>query len=425
MSMRQYGQPAGALLRVLYIHPFAAHGGATKSLAEMFRALPDGKVNGTVIAPAGVAASTLAAAGLDIILARGIAQWDDTRFGHYRGFRWLILLREVAYWPSTIMSLRRAARRGPYDLIHCNEITALFAGIVAKHILRAPLLVHVRSLQRGTTGSRISSCLHRLLRKRADAVVAIDEAVRRTLPLDLSVEIIYNGMGLSAQLQPDKHDGKFCVGIIGVLHRAKGVYELMQAARILRDHGVDLRVLVVGENVRRVSGVLGWLLRRMDFARDVRSDLEAYIAEHSLQDVVELTGFVADIRSAYRRMNVVCFPSHLDAPGRPVFEAALFGVPSIVAMRNPTRDVVIPGETGLCIDEPTPAAIARAIETMASDPAATRAMGERARAIALVRFESSVSAARMLALYQRVCARVRNEGTSSPPVGNEKPPAAS
>jgi glycosyltransferase involved in cell wall biosynthesis len=393
-------------IRVLYVHPFAVYGGATKSLAEMFRALPAEAVQGTAIAPSGVAARSLADAGLDVIVVRGIAQWDDTRFGHYRGLRWLILLRELAYWPATIKGLREAASRGPYDLIHCNEITALLAGILAKRMLRAPLVVHVRSLQRGTAGGRISSWLHRLIRKRVDALAAIDEAVRRTLPADLPVEIIHNGMAMPAQLPQREGDDRFCVGIIGVLHHSKGVYELLEAARLLRDRGVAIRVLVVGENVHSLSGLRGWLLRKLDFARDVRRDLEAFVEEHALQDVVEFTGFVTDVRAIYSRTDVVCFPSHLDAPGRPVFEAALFGRPTIVAMRNPTSDVVVPGVTGVCIDEPTPAAIAAAIDAMARDRAAARAMGDQARRMALKRFESRVSAAKVLELYGRVCARV-------------------
>ena len=392
------------MLRVLYLHPFAAYGGATKSLAEMVAALPARNVDGIALAPPGFAALSLGDAGLEVLPVRGIAQWDDTRFSHYRGLRWLILLRELAYWPGTLLALRRAADRGPFDLIHCNEVTALLAGVLAKRMLRAPLLVHVRSLQRGSGGGRITAWLLQLLRTRADAVVAIDEAVRRTLPADLPVHVIHNGMRVPAELPPRDSAGPFCVGIIGVLHRSKGVYEFIEAARLLRERGVQVRVLVVGENVYRLSGVRGWLLRKLDFARDVRGELQAYVAQHGLSGMVEFTGFVADIRPIYSRLDAVCFPSHLDAPGRPVFEAALFGLPTIVAMRNPTRDVVIPGETGLCIDEPTPIAIADAIQSLAQDRPRARRMGENARRMAPERFESRVCATKMLDLYRVVCA---------------------
>jgi len=46
-------------------------------------------------------------------------------------------------------------------------------------------------------------------------------------------------------------------------------------------------------------------------------------------------------------------PVPLDAPW-PRVRAALFRVPSIVAMRHPTEDVFIAARTGICIAEPTP-----------------------------------------------------------------------
>ncbi len=398
--------PRAGPLRILYLHPFGVYGGATKSLSEMIAVLPAGSVRGLALAPPGVAARSLTQAGLEVLPVRGIAQWDDTRYGHYRGLRWLILLREIAYWPATLLALRRAARHGPFDLIHCNEVSALLAGIIAKQRLRAPLLVHVRSLQRGVDGGRVSAWLLRLLRRNADAVVAIDEAVRRTLPLDLPVRIVHNGMAAPQQLPVrESRGGPFRVAIIGVLHRAKGVYEFVAAARLLRERGVAVHLLVVGENVRPVTGLRGWLLRQFDFAHDVRGELETYVAQHGLGSDVEFTGFVADISSVYGRIDAVCFPSHLDAPGRPVFEAALFGLPTVVAMRNPTDDVVVPGRTGLCIDTPTPEAIADAIQTLAGDREKSRYMGEQARRIALTRFESRATAARMLELYRDVCSR--------------------
>ena len=392
-------------LRVLYLHHVGAFSGATKSLVEMLSALPAGAVKATAITPSGPAADALRASGVQVIDSRGIAQWDDTRFGHYRGLRWVILLRELAYWPATLSAIRTAQRAGPFDLIHCNEVTALLPALVAKRRLGIALVVHVRSLQRGDKGGRVTRWLSSRLRTGADGIIAIDEAVRRTLPADLDVDVIYNGMRAPV-LQPDRPSGDpFCVSIVGVLHRAKGVYEFVQAARLLKQRGVRVRMLVVGGNVRDVKGLRGWVLRKLDFARDVRADLEAVVAEHGLADIVQFTGFVSDMPSLYARTDALCFPSHLDAPGRPVFEAGLFGLPSIVAMRSPTDDVFIPGRSGLCIDAPTPEAIADAIQQLATDPARARAMGAEARRLAMSRFESSLTASKTLALYKRVLAR--------------------
>jgi glycosyltransferase involved in cell wall biosynthesis len=388
-------------LRVLYLHPFGVYGGATRSLVEMVGALPVGEVDGTVVTPPGVAADSCAAVGLRVIPVRGLPQWDDTRFGHYRGLRWAILLRELALLPEVVTAVRAARAAGPYDVIHCNEVTALPVALAFKTALGGHLVVHVRSLQRGAQGGRRTRTLIALLRRHADAVVAIDEAVRRTLPTDLAVDVIHNGLKDPGEPTPMAH-GVYTVGIIGVLHRSKGVFELIEAARLLRDRGVNVRVLVVGENVRPVTGLKGRALKALDFASDVRAELSALVERHGLQGVVSFTGFVKDIGRIYRELDAVCFPSHLDAPGRPVFEAALYGVPAIVAMKDPTTDVVVDGVTGLCIKEPTPAAIADAIAALATAPDRAIQMGRAARAHGRERFDARQTAARTLAVYRRV-----------------------
>ncbi len=392
-----------APLRILFINHVGAFGGATKSLVEMLAALPAGAVQGVAITPPGPAADALLAAGLRIITARGVPQWDNTRFGHYRGLRWLILLRELSYWPPTLRALKAGAAAGPFDLIHCNEVTALLPALRAKRLLRVPLVVHVRSLQRGAEGGRLSAWLNGLLRRHADAVIAIDEAVYRTLPAGLPVDVIHNGLRAPTELpSPQPDEAPFRVSIIGTLHRSKGVYECVAAARLLKDRGVNVQIVFAGDNVRSISGLRGWLLRKFNFSRDVRAELETCVAEQQLGERVRFLGFVSDVQSLYARTDALCFPSHLDAPGRPVFEAALYGLPSIVAMRNPTADVFEGGRTGVCISHPTPEAIADAIQSLAEDRPRARAMGEQARLLALGRFESRHTASKTLAVYRRL-----------------------
>ncbi|MBS3962523.1 MAG: glycosyltransferase family 4 protein [Sandarakinorhabdus sp.] len=393
------------MIKVLYLHPFGVNGGATKSLSEVFAAMQKCEIEGAVIAPAGVASTSLTSVGLRVLPVKGLAQWDDTRFGHYRGFRWLILLRELAYWPSSVVALRKAARQGPFDLIHCNEITALLVGLLAKRMLSIPLLVHVRSLQRDACeGSKVTAWLQGLLRRHADAIVAIDESVRRTLPTDLPVHIIHNGMRvpLKPYHRSINNSELFRVGIIGVLHRSKGIYELLAAVKLLHTRGVPIKLIIAGVNGRSLKGISGWLLKKLDFAQDVHADLKNYVSSNGLSHIVEFVGFVRDVDSLYHRIDAVCFPSHLDAPGRPVFEAALNGLPSIVAMKNPTNDVIIQGVTGICIDKPDPKLIANAIQDLSSNRKMAYEMGLKAQEIALSKFDSQISAEKMIELYKKV-----------------------
>jgi glycosyltransferase involved in cell wall biosynthesis len=386
-------------VRVLYLHPAAAFGGASKSLVELYRAFSEESVKATVLCPSGQAAEQFRATGMEVVECIGLAQWDNTRFGHYRGKRWLVLLREWLLWIPTIFALLRVARRGKYDLIHANEITLLPVAILARKILRLPLVVHVRSLQRMPESGRITDWINRMLSS-TQAVIAIDRTVARTLPESLRIQVIHNGIRAPEDFARDDLPRDILqVAMVGGLLRMKGVYEFVEAAKICRDRGLSVRFLLAGENPRNLKGIMKWLTGWADLAHDVRSDLESYIAQNNLGKYVELLGFVRDVGALYRKIDLLCFPSYLDAAGRPVFEAAFHGVPSLVAADSPEPDTIIHGETGLCIPPRNPLAIADAVELLANRRGELRRMGGNARRLAMEHFDIERNAKKVFDLY--------------------------
>lgn len=405
--------PADGPIPVLYVHHAGVFGGASRSLLELIAAFPPGTVTAHAVVPHGRVADMLEASGVAVERARGIAQFDCTRYGHYRGLRWLILLRELWWLPFTLQALARARRRWPaIALVHVNDTTQVPSIVLTKRLFSAKLVVHARALLAGTRTPRRTRLLTGLLARKADAVVAIDQTVRATLPADLAVEVIHNGFapGLDAgasgpsplgQLPP----GSLKVAMVGSLSPMKGVYELIEAARIVVAEGLNVDFVLVGDEVRQVAGLRGWFLRTMGFARPVRAEIERMVASYGIAQRVHFIGFTTEIKAIYDAIDVICFPSHLDAPGRPVFEAAFSGVPSIVAVRNPTPDTMIDGATGLCVPARDPVALAAAIATLARDPTLVKRMGANARRLAHEHFDVRVNARRVLSLYQRLLDR--------------------
>lgn len=390
-------------MKVLLLHPAASFGGASKSLCEFAAHAVAAGVEMHVICPPGKAADAFEVLGMRVHTVCGLSQLDNTRYGHYRGGRWLVLLREIALLPFSLAALARIRRHGPFDLIHINEITLLPLGLLAKKILCIPLVAHVRSLQHGQ--GAVTNWIARRLKQDVDAVIAIDETVKRTLPAGLDVHVVHNGLNVDSAASPrERH--VFRVGIIGLLLKLKGVYEFAEAARILvQQRGVHAEFWVVGENARPMTGLKGWLLRKLDFSRDVRKELENFVNLHQLERAVQLKGFRSDVQAVYQDIDLLCFPSHLDAAGRPVFEAALFEVPSIVAVRNPPSDAIVHEQTGLCIDMPNPVALADAIEYMYRNPEERRRMGRNARILADQNFNISSNSKLLLKIYERVAKR--------------------
>lgn len=335
---------------------------------------------------------------------KGLSQFDNTRYGYYRKVRWLILLRELLLLPFALAGLWRL-RREPFDLIHINEITLLPLGVVAKWLLRVPMVVHVRSLQRKPGSGLRTRWVNGLLRRYADAVVAIDHTVAATVEAELPLSIIHNGLevtGQSVARCPGAEGETVKVGFLGVLIPLKGIFELVEAMRILKARGVSIECLVAGENARQISGLKAWILRKFGFARDVRTELEVLIRREGLEDRVKLLGFVSDVRELYPQLDILCFPSHLDAAGRPVFEAAFYSVPSVVAVTDPVPDALLHEVTGLAVPTPDPLLIADALQRLAQAPEFRRQLGRQAKTWAEETFAIEANAARMLDLYRHV-----------------------
>lgn len=404
-------------LSVLYLHHSPAFSGASRSLGELLRGLPEAAVRPQVVLPRGHAAELLEAEGYPTEQTVGIAQYDCTRYGHYRGLRWLVALRELALLPSTVLACIRARRRWrDIDLIHVNEITAVIAAVMMKALFQKPLVVHVRSVQQTTGIPLRRRLLEFLLRRYADAVVAIDTTVRESLPADMCVDVVHNSYTphaaydipqAVADLRDCFHKDSLRVGMIGNLLAMKGVYEFLEAARLCVASGVNVNFVLVGSSPRRLSGLSGALLNRLGFSHDLERDVAQFIARNGLDERVHRLGFMPDVQAIYQSIDLLCFPSHLDAVGRPVIEAAWCGVPSLVAVERPRSDTLIDGETGFCIPSRDPEALASVIGRLCSRRDEVTRMGQAARALAESNFDAKKNGQVMLAIYQRVVGRYR------------------
>jgi glycosyltransferase involved in cell wall biosynthesis len=381
------------------------------------RAMSDGSVERYFLIQKGSIGAFYGQLARGVVAVRGLSRFDNTRASYYRGKRWIVVLRELFHFPFTVLGLLAARRKFPkIDVIHANEITEIIPGLLAKWLFKAPLVIHARSLQRTDKLSRRVRWYHRVLQEHVDAVVAIDENVRQTLPAELNVDVIHNSFTPKYSAELDEaylkplsrlRKSALIVGFVGNLHKHKGLLELCQAARLVKDMGGDVQYLVVGGGTMATGGVVHRVLQLLGLAENVGDDLAILVASMGLADDFLLLGHTADIQRVYERMDVLAFPSHFDAAGRPVFEAAFSGVPSIVAVADPKPDTVRHGVAAIAIPSPTPAAIADAIMTFERDRERTRRMGRAALALAQENFVPAVNAAKLLMVYNRVLGAAR------------------
>jgi len=410
-------------IRVLFIHHNGTFSGAARSLWELISAFPAGEVEASILTPQGSVSEVFRRSSIPTVPCRGMSLFDNTRYGHYRGLRWLILLREIVRIPTTWSALRRVHRAYPqFDLIHVNEIVMPLAVVLAARWLRRPLLVHVRSVQHTWTGWP-GRLVRKILERHSSGIIAIDETVRRSLPADLSVPIhvVHNGFSPSgvpgtkpsaAVPRTDPSSGEahrpLVVAMVGNLTRVKGCREFVEAAALCKARGLAVRFVFIGAGSKLTVNWVTHLLRRMGFHQNVQQELLDTVAEQQLQDVVEFRPFTNDLAEVYSAVDAVCFPSHLDAPGRPIFEAAFFSVPSIAAISSPTSDTFVDGTTGLRIGAGSAEEIARAVRYLVDNPTERVGLGRNARELAERNFDARRNSQSVLKIYRELLSVQRN-----------------
>ena len=399
-------------ISVLYIHHCGSFGGASRSLLEMIRAFPSGSIKPHLITQKGNVAIIFEKEGIPVIDTLGISQFDNTRYGYYRKFRWLLLVREFFYGFFTLHSIFRAKRKwNNIDLIHINEITNIFSIFISKLLFGKPVIVHCRSVQQNKAAPLRYSFVNTVVAKYADFVIAIDNSVKKSLSINLKTAVVHNGLNMD-EGEKNNNSKKFdClisaprgylkVAMVGNLLVFKGVGEFIEAAKYCIDKKLKIVFYLIGGNPDSKDSIRTSILKKIKLFHNVESDIRKFIQRFKLDDHLHLIDFTSDIHKVYEAVDILCFPSHLNAVGRPVLEAALFKVPSIVAITNPMDDTIIDNETGICIKPKDPKGLADAIEYFYSRPEEIKRMGELAYKLALKNFDIKKNARKILDIYEQ------------------------
>ena len=392
-------------LRVLFVSHYGGHCGAVRSLQLTADGLRRLGVEVLVASPPGDATGGFTDRGLPWLASGPIGYLLSFNGSELRGLR--LLASTLAYATAWLSSHRLAAliRRCRPDVVHCNEF-GMFTAAAAARRQGVPTVMHVR-----TSVARQPAwypwLARRVVRDLHLHLVAIDGSVAASLQRISHPRVIYNPCPpMHGPPPPDAGPLRVCF-LCGLL-RYKGVFDLLTAARLLAGRS-DIRFDIHGGNSRPASFLAspaGRLLQAAGLVEDIAAEVRAFVATHRLGNVA-VHGHTTNPAQAIAACDVLVFPSHLNGPGRSVFEAGLAGRPAIVAMRDRVQDIVIDGVTGLIIDERSPQQLAAALLRMADDPALRRRLGAEAQQRYSRQFASDAGARQLRRLYLDITAAGR------------------
>jgi glycosyltransferase involved in cell wall biosynthesis len=399
-------------MKVLYIDGDGPLGGASRSLYELVSHLKPLGVKPYILVTRGTVVPYYSELAEEIITTYGLTRFDNTKYSHYRGVRWLIIFRELLRLPSTIISIYKAKQMWKdIDLIHINELTEIIPAIIVKKLFNVPVVIHSRSLFWNEEKSKRFRWIKKTVLKCIDLVIPIDESVQSTLPAEFNTYVVHNSFTPKYAKNSDTeflskidklNRNKFRVGFVGNLLHGKGLMEIIEATRILKAKNINVDIIIVGDEIRNIKGIKALILKLIGLSQSLKDEMVEKIKEYELEGMFHLLGSTYDIQPVYERFDVLCFPSHFDAPGRPIFEAAFSGIPSIAAINNPKPDTFIHMKTGIAIPPRDYNKLAEAIEFMVLNPEETKLMGNNSKELAIKNFTPATNAAEVLNQYKRL-----------------------
>jgi len=279
-------------------------------------------------------------------------------------------------------------------VVHAHTPKAGLLGMVAAWLARVPVRIYhlhglehlnrtglLRRLLRFTDRTACALANRVLCVSRSNREIAIADAICPAHKIRVLLNGSINGVDTERFSPPDaasRHaarealglsDQAFVVGFVGRVVREKGLVELADAWRVLRDEFPDLRLLIVGGHERQRDPVPQEVMERL--ASDRR---------------VILRGQDWDTPRMYAAMDVLVLPTHREGFGVAALEAAAMGLP-VIATRIPgCVDAVLDGVTGTLVPAHDAPSLAAAIRNYRTDPELRRLHGRAGRMRVLGQF---------------------------------------
>ena len=216
--------------------------------------------------------------------------------------------------------------------------------------------------------------------------VAVGEAVNKNLKEDVGItdsRVIYNGVVLKeTDEQVDEiisYDG-IKLGCIARLSEQKGLTYLLDAMSLLTIK--DIRLFIVGEG-------------------ELREELENKVKELNLQDSVIFLGYRKDIVECINSFDFCVLPSVFEGFGLVAIEAFM-NSKTLVATDIPGLNEVVTNKNGVLVPAKDPAALASAIDKLATDATLRQELSSQAKKDYENRFSYSMFLENYRALYREI-----------------------
>jgi glycosyltransferase involved in cell wall biosynthesis len=299
-------------------------------------------------------------------------------------------------------------RQEHFDIIHYSTPKAALLSAIAGRLARCPILIYtLRGL-----GYNAFSGLKKLVGKFCEKiachcahyVIVISNSLReevireKLLPANrarvlgagsskgvninefqLNVKTLFEAQKIRLRLGIDAND--IVVGYAGRMTLEKGISELIEAFRSIRQNNCRVHLLLVGD-------------------QDQRNPLpHNIVALINSEKGVQTAPFSENVASYIAAMDILVLPSYREGFGNILIEASALDRPVIATDIPGCRDAVIDGTTGLLIAPHDAKSLEKALLELIASASKRKEMGRNGRAWVEKNFDRNLVWARLINVY--------------------------
>lgn len=381
-------------VKVLYAHHDGGISGSAISLRNLLAALDRQRFLPRVaLFSEGPARSLYEALDIQVDIIKARPFWTAPgskwiKLGYY--FNLMALLPNKAW--EQYLTLRNP------DLLHANDKSCIQAGFAAKK-LGIPVIWHLRSSYYSSNSKLQSSISARIIRKSADALIAISEDEIDRFESFSNLHIIYNSLDfelversklLRSAIRSEFaiQEGEMVVGLVVTnFTQVRGGWDFLEIAGIVNASSeVPLRFVVVAP-----------------LSAHIRNEIQALAQKNGISEHLILTGFRSDALAVIAAMDILVVCNHHGVLGRPPFEAMSVGTAVVAWQGHSGRSSVISnGDNALVTKRGDRNGLAQLIIRLTKDTQLRQKIAMAGMEYAKTQFQPSHNARKIEAVYENV-----------------------
>jgi len=374
-------------IRIAYILPTEVRGGVEEHVLSLVKGIDKSKFQPFIVAPSRLLES------LEQDLDPGEAVVVPLRISSLLDWREMI-------------RFYRFLRKNRIHLVNTHMFIATFYYAPLARLAAVPVVLETTHLmEKWRLGKgffrRNSFLIDRAFYVLLDKALAVSHACKRDLVSMKGISpekvvVVQNGRDLAnfhpnstnrrTELRKIYHydSDEIVFGVFARLNHQKGHKYLLTAVKLLKDRGILVKVIFVGDG-------------------ELKDFLVAQCLELEIVDQIVFAGFQKDMPGFYSMVDVMVLPSLYEGLPLCVIEALAMEKPVIATSVDGTPEIVIPNKTGLLVAAEDCLGLADALAFAAANREILRQMGINGREFVLEHFSLQRQVHETEALYEELC----------------------